>query len=642
MTEPKVHAASRRAWLGALLALGAACGPAAPCPDTAATPPGAPPGGDFEPPPHGEPGSATPADADAFVRDVNDELRKLVIDAERMNWVKSTYITDDTELLDAKQQERVMEFRARKIKEARAFEGLELAPDTKRSLYLLKFSAGLPAPADPKKRAELAETASKMEGIYGKGKYCSPILKGKGTDKTSECLPLVDLSKILAESRDYDLQLEAWRGWHSIAVPIRPLYQRYVELGNEGAKDLGFSDMGEIWKGRYDMSAEDFTKEMDRLWEQVRPLYEKLHCYARGKLRQKYGEAKIGKRAPIPAHLLGNMWAQEWSNLYPMMEPYAGKSLPDLGKRLQEKKYDARAMVRLGEKFFVSLGMQALPNTFWERSLFLKPADRDVECHASAWHIDRQSDVRIKMCIQVNQVDLVTIHHELGHDYYYLQYRDLSTLFQDGANDGFHEGIGDTLALSVTPEYLAKIGLYDRAPDSKEAELNVLMRRALEAIAFLPFGKLIDQWRWDVFAGKTPPGKYDEAWWALRRKFQGVAPAVERSEADFDPGAKYHIPANVPYTRYFIARLLQYQFHRALCKVAGYTGPLYKCSIYDNKAAGQKLAEMLKLGASKPWPDALAALSGERQMDATAIIDYYAPLMSWLDEQNKGEQCGWE
>ncbi len=621
----------------AALALGA-CRVGAPASPPVSTPSSA---GASASPPSGPP---TPAEAEAFLKQVNEDFKKLETDAERASWVKATFITDDTEAIEAHAQERRMEYLARKIKEARRFESLSLPADVARQFYILKYSAELPAPNDPKERAELAETGSKLESIYGKGKYCSPKLKGHGKDKNADCLPLEELSAILADKRDYDLLLEAWRGWHTIAPPMRPLYQRLVELGNKGAHELGFRDMGEIWTGPYDMSPDEFKKEMARLWTEVRPLYEQLHCYVRAKLRKQYGEAKIGKgKTPIPAHLLGNMWAQEWGKLGSMLEPYKGKGQPDISKQLVAKKYDAKRMVELGERFFVSLGMASLPKTFWDRSMFTKPRDRDVVCHASAWDINMAGDLRIKMCIKIDDEDLVTIHHELGHDYYFQAYDHLIPLFQGGANDGFHEGIGDTLALSVTPSYLTKIGLFDKEPArSKEADINLLMQRALEGIAFLPFGKMIDEWRWDVFTGKTPPSEYNAAWWRLRAKYQGVAPPAPRSEEDFDPGAKYHIPANVPYTRYFIARILQYQFHRALCKVSGYEGPLHRCSIHGSKEAGQKLAAMLKLGRSRPWPDALEALTGERRMDATAIIDYYKPLTDWLSEQNKTETCGWD
>jgi peptidyl-dipeptidase A len=622
----------------ACLALALGCGPA----QEQQPPPTAPVS---SPPPAGaasaEP-APTAADADQFIRRVNEDLKRLWTHEGRVSWVKSTYITHDTELLEAKAREEGMEYLARKIKESRRYDGLELSPDTARQMYLLRYSAGVPAPSDPGERARLAKITTEMESVYGKGKYCSPKLKGLGNDKQSECLTLGELSKILATKRDWDVLLEAWQGWRTISPPMRPLYQEFVALGNKGAKEIGFSDIGEIWKGRYDMPSADFATEMSRQWQQVKPLYDALHCYTRKQLKKKYGADRFPADGTIPAHLLGNMWSQEWTNIYPLVEPHRGKGEADLTKRLVAKKYDALAMVKTAERFFVSLGMDELPKSFWERSLFLKPKDREVECHASAWDVDMSGDLRIKMCIEVRHEDFVTIHHELGHNYYYHYYNHLPALYQGGANDGFHEGIGDTLALSVTPRYLAEIGLIDKAVKDPQADLNMLMQRALEGIAFLPFGKLIDEWRWDVFSGKTPPASYNAAWWELRRKYQGVSSPVPRSEQDFDPGAKFHIPANVPYTRYFIARILQYQFHRALCKAAGHTGPLHECSIYGNKSAGEKMIAMLKLGQSRPWPEALAAMTGERTMDATAIIDYYAPLMTWLAQQNESEQCGWK
>ena len=582
---------------------------------------------------------ATVEGAQAFVDQVNKDLKELWGQAERAAWVKSTYITHDTQKLEAREHERVMEYMAKKIKEARRFENLELPADTKRALYLLKYAAGLPAPDDVEKRKRLAELSTELDSIYATGKACSPKFKGHGRDKANECLALGELTKILADSRDYDLLLEVWKEWRKISRPMRGKYKNFVSLGNEGARELGFADMSQIWKGGYDMSAGDFEKEMDRLWTEVKPLYEKLHCYVRAKLQKKYGEKKVGKR--IPAHLLGNMWAQDWANLYSMMEPYPGQAQLDLTPVLKAKKYDAKKMVELGEGFFKSLGMQPLPKTFWERSLFVKPQDREVVCHASAWDVGMSGDLRIKMCIKINHEDLVTIHHELGHNYYFMYYNHLPALFQAGANDGFHEGIGDTLALSATPAYFAQLGLIKKAPNNEKADLNLLMQRALEGVAFLPFGKLIDEWRWNVFNGKTSSEKYNAAWWDLRRKYQGIEPPVLRTETDFDPGAKYHIPANTPYTRYFIARILQYQFLRALCKEAGHEGPLYRCSIYGNKAAGKKMMAMLRLGASKPWAEALRVISGETRMDATALLDYYRPLSAWLDKQNEGQSCGW-
>jgi peptidyl-dipeptidase A len=395
-----------------------------------------------------------------------------------------------------------------------------------------------------------------------------------------------------------------------------------------------------MWRSGYDMPADEFSKELDRLWQQVRPLYVSLHSYARWKLAEKYGKDVVSENEPIPAHLLGNMWAQEWNNIYPLLAPPVTGAGGDLTAALRAKNTDARGMAKYGEAFFTSLGFAPLPATFWERSLFTKPRDRDVVCHASAWSIDFKEDLRIKMCVEIDAEDFATIHHELGHNFYQRAYNHLSPLFQNSANDGFHEAIGDTVALSVTPEYLKQIGLIENVPPAS-GDTGLLLGRALEKVAFLPFGLLVDQWRWKVFSGEITPADYNKAWWDLRRKYQGVAPPVARSEADFDPGAKYHIPANVPYTRYFLATILQFQFHRALCREAGYTGPLHRCSIYGNKAAGARLAKMLAMGESRPWPEALEALTGERQMDASAILDYFAPLKKWLDEQNAGHKVGW-
>ncbi len=390
------------------------------------------------------------------------------------------------------------------------------------------------------------------------------------------------------------------------------------------------------------MPAADFEKETDRLWGQVKPLYDDLHCYVRAQLVKKYGKDKVNPEGPIPAHLTGNMWAQEWAYLYPMVEPYKGQASLDVTAALKKQKYDEVKMVKLGESFFTSLGLDPLPQTFWQRSMFKKPADREVVCHASAWDVTYSDDLRIKMCIKINEEDLTTIHHELGHNYYFHYYYQLPVLFQQGANDGFHEAIGDALTLSITPEYLKKVGLLNALPPKNEKNLiNLQMKDALDKVAFLPFGRMIDQWRWDVYSGKTPPAGYNAAWWELRKKYQGVSAPIARSEADFDPGAKYHIPANVPYMRYFLARILQFQFHRALCKAAGFQGPLNECSIYGNKAAGEKLRALLAMGSSKPWQEALFAMTGERTMDASALTDYFQPLQTWLKKQNEGQKCGW-
>ncbi|MBX5483416.1 MAG: M2 family metallopeptidase [Myxococcaceae bacterium] len=576
-------------------------------------------------------------DAKKFTRQVNEDLKELWTRSSTAEWIKATYITDDSEKLAAWANEALMAYLTEAITASQKFKATKgMDADTQRFLYLLSIATTLPAPSDPKKREELAATAAKLEGIYGKGEYCS-----KGKDGKERCRDLLELSRVLAESRDYDELLDAWQGWHQIARPMRPLYERLVTLANEGAREIGYDNLGELWRNGYDMPPEEFEKETDRLWEQVKPLYRDLHCYVRAQLQKQYGKDKVPDGKPIPAHLLGNMWAQEWNNIWPLVEPYPGAASLDVTSEIKKQNWDYKKMVSTGENFFVSLGMPKLPKTFWERSMFVQPQDHEAVCHASAWDVTYSGDLRIKMCIQATEEDLVTIHHELGHIYYYINYYTKPVLYQSGANDGFHEAIGDALTLSITPAYLKQLGLLKELPKDQKGLINVQMKDALEKVAFLPFGKLIDQWRWDVFSGKIKPSEYNRAWWELRETYQGVSAPLPRSEKDFDPGAKYHIPANVPYARYFLARILQFQFHRALCRAAGFKGPLYECSIFGNKKAGAKLKAMLALGASKPWPEALYAISGERQMDATALLDYFQPLQAWLKEQNKGRQCGW-
>jgi peptidyl-dipeptidase A len=573
----------------------------------------------------------TVAKAKAFVDEAEGKLLELSIEASRASWVQSTYITDDTEVLAAKASERAINAGVEYAKKATRYDKLKLPEDVARKMLLLKNGLTLAAPSNPKESEEVTRIGASMEGAYGKGKYCP-----QGKDK---CLDIGQISKIMAESRDSAQLLDVWRGWSTIAVPMRPQYQRFVELANKGARELGFADTGAMWRSKYDMPPDAFAKEVDRLWEQLKPLYVSLHAYVRWKLREKYGDA-VPANGPIPAHLLGNLWAQDWSNVYDLVKPAQADPGYDLTKILEAKKTDAKEMVRYGERFFTSLGFDPLPPTFWERSLFTKPRDREVVCHASAWDVDNVNDLRIKMCIDPTAEDFTTIHHELGHNFYQRAYNTKPGLFRDSANDGFHEAVGDTIALSITPEYLVKIGLLDKAPDTSK-DIGLLLNKALEKLAFLPFGLLVDQWRWKVFSGEVSPANYNQAWWDLRMKYQGVAPAVARSESDFDPAAKYHVAANVPYTRYFLAAILQFQFHRALSQAAGCTGPLNRCSIYGNKEAGKKLDTMLQMGLSRPWQDALEAISGKREMDATAIRDYFAPLQKWLDEQNKGKPTGW-
>jgi peptidyl-dipeptidase A len=585
--------------------------------------------------------SATVAEAKAFVDDAEARLFDLGNKAQRAAWVQQNFITDDTNQIAADYGEELNTLTVELAKKAHRFDDLKLPPELARKMLLIKLSIGFPAPSNPAEQKELASIGATLGADYGKGKWCPENAKGAPGGE-AKCLDITAIENILANSRDPEELKRAWLGWHAVGAPMRQRYARMVELGNKGARELNYPDVGVIWRSNYDMPPDQLEKETDRLWEQLRPLYESLHAYVRGQLAKNYGAALVPANGPIPAQLLGNLWSQEWNNVYPLMDSPKPAQSYDLTQILRDRHTDAHGMVKYGENFFVSLGFAPLPQTFWERSLFTKPADRDVICHASAWDVDSKDDLRIKMCIQIKEEDFRTIHHELGHNFYQRAYNTQPPLFQGSANDGFHEAVGDTIALSVTPEYLKRIGLIDAVPPSSQ-DIDYLLQQALEKVAFLPFGLLVDKWRWEVFSGQVKPDEYNKAWWELVRKYQGVAPPMQRTEADFDPGAKYHVPANVPYMRYFLARIYQFQFQRALCREAGYSGPLHRCSIYGNRAAGERLNKMLEMGLSKPWPDALETLTGEKQMDASALADYFAPLKVWLDQQNKANNypVGW-
>lgn len=569
----------------------------------------------------------TVAEAERFLADTETRLNKLNNEQARAAWVGSNFITDDTEGIASFFAERFLTASGEAAIGARRFNGLKLSPESARKMMLLQQTLVF---ADPKEREQYAALQAALNGAYGKAKYCPK--KPDGT--TGDCMPLGEMEKVLANSRDEAKLKEMWLGWHAQAPAYKSKYVDYIALSNKGAKQMGFPDTGAMWRSQYDMPPEAFAAEMERLWQQVKPLYDSLHTYTRYKLRATYGPDVVPLTGPIPSHLFGNMWSQSWNNLYPILKPATGASSYDLTKVLEQRKTDATQMTKYAEGFYTSLGMQKLPQSFWERSLLTKPRDRDVVCHASAWPLDEKDDVRIKMCITPTAEDFTVIHHELGHIYYFLGYTKQPFLFRNGANDGFHEAIGDTIALSITPGYLKKIGLMDQEPDVT-ADIPQLLERALSKVAILPFAYSVDKWRWDVYSGKTKPADFDKSWWQLREQYMGMKrPAPGDDATGFDAGAKYHVAADVPYARYFLADMLQFQFHRALCREAGYTGPLNRCSVYGNAKAGAKLQQMLAMGASKPWPEALKAISGEEKIDGNALLEYFAPLKTWLDQQN--------
>ncbi len=575
------------------------------------------------------------AKAAAFVAEAEKELGDFSVIAGRAEWINATYITEDTDALSAEFGARRTEMSVRYAKGAAKFDGVKgLSFDVQRKLDILKQAIVLPAPEKPGAANELSTLATRLQSQYGKGKG---TLGGKPMSGS-------DIEAAMGTTRDPEQLKEMWTSWNDqVGGPMREDYVKLVSIANEGARELGYKDVGAMWRSGYDMPADDFSREMDRLWLQVKPLYDQLHCYVRAKLNEKYGAKVQPATGPIRADLLGNMWAQEWGNIYDIVAP---KGVGDIGydvtTLLNSRSYDPIKMVKAGEGFYMSIGLPVLPATFWERSMFVKPQDREVICHASAWDIDNKDDLRIKMCIKINADDFVTIHHELGHNYYQRAYNQQPFLYMNGAHDGFHEAIGDFIALSITPEYLVQIELLEKSQvPSADKDIGLLLRQAMDKVAFLPFGLLMDKWRWGVFSGAITPADYQKDWTALRLRYQGITPPVERPATAFDPGAKYHIPGNTPYARYFLARILQFQFYKAAAEQSGWKGPLHRCSFYGNKAVGDRLNKMMAMGASKPWPDALEAFTGSRTMDGSAMIDYFQPLMKWLEEQNKGRPVGW-
>lgn len=589
---------------------------------------------------------ATVQEAREFLENAEREIVEVARVSARAAWINANFVTFDTNSLVADASAVGSKLSTRLSNEAKRFNDIDLPEDMRRKVDMLKRGSNFPAPNRDGAADELAKIMAGLDSTYATGKFeidtSNPKIKAVIGEVDGKTINLGQATRLMANLRDPELLQQVWQGWRTVSPAMRDDYSRMVELINEGANELGYPDAGALWRAGYDMDADDFATEVDRLWGQVNPLYEQLHCYVRGELNETYGDEVVPMDQPIRADLLGNMWAQQWGNIYELAEPADAEPGVDTTALLEANGYDALKMVETAEDFFSSMGFQKLPETFWERSLITKPADRDVQCHASAWNLDNMEDVRIKMCTEVTGEDFQTVHHELGHNYYQRAYKDQPIFYKDGANDGFHEAIGDMIGLSITPEYLVEIGLLDSDDvPGENADIALLMKTAMNKVAFLPFGLLVDKWRWQVFDGTLSPDKYNDGWWALRTQYQGIQPPADRPADAFDPGAKYHIPGNTPYMRYFLAHILQFQFHKAACDQAGFEGPLHRCSVYGNEEVGKNFNAMLEMGSSKPWPDALEAFTGTRDMDGSAILEYYAPLMTYLETQNEGRTCGW-
>jgi len=575
-------------------------------------------------------------DLEEFLANVESENKKDGPVIYSASWISSNFITYDSQKVIADYGTKYTLKSLERSREAASFDGLDTSKENQRMLNILKSSFVMPPPLDEELASELSEITTSLEAMYGSGEYCFD---------DEECYDLEAFESIIDNSRDPKELLRAWEGWHEIGKPMKPMYMRMVDIGNQGSVDLGYEGLSDLWFSKYDMPAEDFLDDTDRVWSEVKPLYDALHCHVRAKLNEHYGDEVISKTGPLPVHMLGNMWGQSWSNIYDLVyEEKPDSKYIDVTKIINEKSLSEIEMVEYAEDFFISMGFKPLPKTFWERSLFVKPRDRSVVCHASAWNLDpANNDLRIKMCIEKNEEDFITIHHELGHIFYYQAYNHIPTVFQAGANDGFHEAFGDLLTLSITPDYLVDIGFIseDDAEEAKQDPIGLLMKQALDGVVIVPWALMLDKWRSGVFDGEIDESNLNSSWWSLREEYQGINTSYERSENYFDPGAKYHIPGNTPYTRYYLASIMQYQFHEALCNLIDYDGYLHECSIYGNKEAGDRIITTMAMGQSLPWQDAFENLTGSRQLSGKSIMNYYAPLKEWLDEENKNRTCGW-
>ena len=523
----------------------------------------------------------TAADAEAFLAEAEVRLLELWSAHRRAAWVDQRFATGDTANISAAARRERLDGTARLAHDAARFDGVELGGALRRKLRLLRTTPAPVGPAAPELRQELWDVLAGLERAYDRAAAC--------TVQRAACLDPPALERLFAESRETDERLDAWLGWRRSAAPGRPAYRRFVELANAGARELGFADAGARRRAAYDLPPEALGAELDRAWNDLRPLYESLHCLVRERLGETYGTAVAPPDAAIPAHLLASPWGGRWDELHDLVRTRDRDLWDDLTRSLERRRVDAAAMAGLGERFFRSLGLGALPATFRERSLLVPPAEPERACRPGAWHIDAGADVRLRMCVEGTGADFVTVHEMLGRAHYQWAYRFQDPLFRGGAAAGaFEVAVGGAMGLSMTPGYFVRAGLIERAPAADD--IDVLLRRALDALAYVPFGLAVDRWRRGVFSGAVGVEAYNRTWWDLRRAYQGVGPAAPRSEAAFDPGAEAPVALNRRVLPGVIGRILQFQVHRALCEAAGDTRPLHRCTVFESPEAGRPAA----------------------------------------------------
>uniref|UniRef100_T1PCB8 Angiotensin-converting enzyme n=1 Tax=Musca domestica TaxID=7370 RepID=T1PCB8_MUSDO len=573
--------------------------------------------------------------ATEYLANINKELAKHTNVETEASWAYASNITDENERKRNEISAENAKFMKEVAKDIQKFNWRSYgSADVRRQFKILSKTGYSALPEED--YAELLDVLSSMESNFAKVRVCD-YKNGEKCDLSLD----PEVEEIITKSRDPEELKHYWVQFYDKAgTPTRKSFERYIELNTKSAKLNNFTDGAEVWLDEYE--DDTFEQQLEAIFEDIKPLYEQIHGYVRHRLNQFYGDEVVSKTGPLPMHLLGNMWAQQWSSIADIVSPFPNKPLVDVSDEMVAQGYTPLKMFEMGDGFFQSMGLKKLPQDFWDKSILEKPSDgRDLVCHASAWDFYLVDDVRIKQCTRVTQDQFFTVHHELGHIQYFLQYQHQPFVYRTGANPGFHEAVGDVLSLSVsTPKHLERVGLLKNYVSDEEARINQLFLTALDKIVFLPFAFTMDKYRWALFRGQVEKSDWNCAFWKLREEYSGIEPPVVRTEHDFDAPAKYHVSADVEYLRYLVSFIIQFQFYKSACITAGEyvpgnpAYPLDNCDIYGSKEAGKLFENMLSLGASKPWPDALEAFNGERTMTGKAIAEYFEPLRVWLEAEN--------
>lgn len=585
-----------------------------------------------------------PGVAEDFVSEMDRELRLWRRDLASRQWQLDTNVTADSKVKLDELRGQFLAWRARRVKVAAKF-NLAMTPShVSRQVQQFLVSG---APNDPAvgKRMAVLQTRMLSSYTFASSRRFSSVT-------SSVCGEAGD---VMSRSRDPEVLRDAWISWRddvSREGQMREDYREFVQLANTGARDNGYSDYGHFWRQSQFFQTPDIDRQVASLWRETRPLYVQLHAYIRRKLRQQYGSDVIGESGTIPAHLLGDMWAQDWSNIFDLADPFPTSATPEVTTSGDDVISDVTERLQAAEAYFLQVGLRPLPHDFWNTSMLVKPQDRLVNCHAQAFDMYRPGQFRVKMCACASESSLRRFYHELGHVQYAMAYTDQPTIFREPANAALAETVGDVIQIAAANEawldeegrsHECDIPTHADVTTRQEHDIRHLLRQALRTVAFLPFGLLVDRWRYDVMAGYVTPRQYNAHWWHLRHKYQGVKPPVPRSERDFDAGSKYHIPAHRPYLGYFVSTSLQFQVLESLCRGIDHKGPLHTCRLSTSRKATWPLRNLMSAGSSQPWQDLLQDFTGSRTVSARALVNYFRPLQRWLEADNRkhGERTGW-